>query len=133
MIDGQMIKTNMEIPGLKLENGSPAVAILDSLDAGTKTAHIRLVLPSRPGRWDIPLSITYKPGVNIVWSGVLIAVGGTLIAMRRRSKENRKYKDTDPDDTVGGLKEAELEAWDRDTPPAPLPTSAPIILKPQKN
>ena len=132
MIDGQEIKTNMEIPGLKLENGSPAVAILDTIDPATKTAHIRLILPSRAGRWDIPLSITYKPGVNVVWAGVLIAVFGTLWAMVRRSVENRKYKDSDPDDTVGGLKESELEAWERDTSPAPIP-AAPIMLNPQKS
>jgi cytochrome c-type biogenesis protein CcmF len=130
-IEGQQIKTNMEIEGLTFDDGRPAVAILDRIDPATKEARIRLVLPGRDGSWEVPLSITYKPGINVVWTGVLIAVGGTLWAMVRRAKENRQYKDTDPP-ANDGLKETELEAWDRDTPPAPLP-AAPIVLKPQKN
>lgn len=131
-IGGQPINTNMEIPNLTLADGSPAVAILDNIQPGTREARLRLVLPGREGKWLIPIAITYKPGVNIVWTGVLIAVGGTLLSMLRRSKENRKYKDTDPPATNDGLKETELEAWDRDVAPTPLP-AAPIVLTPQKN
>jgi cytochrome c-type biogenesis protein CcmF len=87
---GPLTPVNEEIPEIKDENGNPAVAILDHLDPGSKAATIRISLPSYNGAWAVPMVITYKPWVNLVWIGVLIAVSGTLLAMVRRALEARR-------------------------------------------
>ncbi len=93
MTTGSLVARNEAIPDIKDENGNPAVAILDSIDPSTKAATIRLSLPGYNGAWAVPLVITYKPWVNLVWLGVLIAVSGTLLAMVRRALEARRLTD----------------------------------------
>jgi len=93
-IEMGMTAMNEEIPEIKDANGNSAVAILERLDAGTKAATIRISLPGYNGGWAVPLAVTYKPWVNLVWIGVLIAVAGTLLAMVRRALEARRLTDT---------------------------------------
>ncbi len=89
--DGQpiILKVNETIPHLNDSQGRPGVVILNALNAGTHQAQLLFSLPGMPGTWNVPLSITYKPWVNLVWLGVLITVLGTLIAMMNRLRENR--------------------------------------------
>jgi hypothetical protein len=90
---GSMTPVNETIPEIKDANGNPAVAILDKLDVTTKAATIKISLPGYNGAWAVPLVVTYKPWVNLVWIGVLIAVSGTLLAMVRRALEARRLTD----------------------------------------
>jgi cytochrome c-type biogenesis protein CcmF len=90
MEQGAMTAVNIEIPEIKDANGNSAVAYLDGLDPKTKAATLRITLPSYNGAWAVPLIVTYKPWVNMVWIGVLIAVSGTLLAMIRRALEARR-------------------------------------------
>lgn len=83
-------KVDEEVRELKDDQGRPGAVILESLTPGTQEAKIALSLPGMPGMWRIPLSVTYKPWVNLVWLGVLITVFGTLLAMVRRMREARR-------------------------------------------
>jgi cytochrome c-type biogenesis protein CcmF len=93
MTTGSMVARNEIIPGIKDANGNPAVAILDKLDPATQAATIRISLPGYNGAWAVPMVITYKPWVNLVWIGVLIAVAGIMLAMVRRALEARRLTD----------------------------------------
>ena len=90
MSGGSMVAVNEEIPEIKDENGNPSAIILDELDPATKAAKLRITLPGYNGAWAVPMAVTYKPWVNLVWLGVLIAVSGTLLAMVRRALEARR-------------------------------------------
>src|SRR5579875_791047 len=89
-----LIKTGEALPQLTDSQGRPGVAILDSLKVGSNEARIAFSLPDLPARWTIPLSVTYKPGINLVWTGVLLAVAGILLAMVRRAREAQKIEET---------------------------------------
>ena len=68
-----------------------AVALLNGrVDAATKTATVEFELPDAGPRWIVPVSVTDKPWINLVWLGVAIMGTGTLTAMVRRSLEARK-------------------------------------------
>ena len=77
------------------------------LDPATKVATVQLSLPGIPAQWQVPLEVTYKPWINLVWAGVIIAVSGTLLAMFRRTIEARKSDDDDP-----GTGDADLSGGD---------------------
>jgi len=89
-----LIKTGEALPQLTDSQGRPGVAILDSLKVGSNEARIAFSLPDLPARWTIPLSVTYKPGINLVWTGVLLAVAGILLAMVRRAREAQEIEET---------------------------------------
>lgn len=89
-----LIKTGEALPQLTDSQGRPGVAILDSLKVGSNEARIAFSLPDLPARWTIPLSVTYKPGINLVWTGVLLAVAGILLAMVRRARESQEIEET---------------------------------------
>ncbi len=131
------------VPELRDEHGVPGVARLDKLDPGTYNADISLSLPgaNTTGVWVVHAEVTYKPWVNLVWAGVLIAVCGIFLAGINRSLEARKISDgptghkgastsgsnasevaDNEDDYPGDLIDEEAEK------PAPEPTGA----KPQQ-
>lgn len=107
----QMFAVNEDIPELKDTEGNIGAIEAIRLDPATKAFSFRLSLPNFRGRWNVPLEVTYKPWINLVWLGVFITVGGTLLAMFRRigdaskvdSKTNKGKGDKEtPDDTEGG-------------------------------
>jgi cytochrome c-type biogenesis protein CcmF len=84
------------IPEIKDDKGM-GVIYLDKVDAGSKSATVRISLPDYRGVWLVPLAVTFKPGINIVWIGVLVTGAGVLLAMFRRALEARKVVDDVPD------------------------------------
>jgi cytochrome c-type biogenesis protein CcmF len=125
-----MIPKNIEIPELKDKDGQPGIIYLDRIDPATKATTVRVSLPGMRGKWAIPLEITFKPWINVVWVGIIIAVLGVLLSMVRRIREARSIKDT-------VLAPApQFEEWD--TPDADIPattvpaTSATFTVPPQK-
>ena len=63
---------------------------VDAIDPVRRMARIRvdgLNLPVEPGLAVITISL--KPGIALVWAGVLIGVTGGLIALARRALEGR--------------------------------------------
>jgi cytochrome c-type biogenesis protein CcmF len=78
------------VPELKDEDGRPGGIILEQMIAGSRQVKLAVSLPGLSTTWHVPLSITYKPWVNLVWIGVLIAVMGTLLAMVRRMIDSRR-------------------------------------------
>ncbi len=85
-----IFKQNEPIPGLTFADGAPGVVILNSLNATTHSADLLFSLPDMPATWNIPLAVTYKPWINLVWMGVLISVLGIMISMVNRTIENRR-------------------------------------------
>ena len=89
---GEPVQTpvDVSIPEITDEHGIPSAIYVDSIDPRTKATTVRLTLPGYAGAWAIPLEITYKPWINLVWTGVLIAVAGIFLAMFNRAWEARK-------------------------------------------
>ncbi len=87
---GDMSPVNQLIPEangaviLDRSDGKPAV------DIATKQVTAEFELPNAPAFWGMPIAVTNKPGINLVWLGVLLMGAGTLCAMVRRSAEVRK-------------------------------------------
>ena len=106
--DGSMHNMDNAIPELPDENGNPSAVYLGKLDPATKSAELQVSLPGTAATWEIPLSVTYKPWVNLVWIGVVISVLGIFIAMIRRIIEARKIND----DIEGDKPEPDLQVWD---------------------
>jgi cytochrome c-type biogenesis protein CcmF len=67
-----------------------AVIAQGGLDPATKEITMGFELPESPAKWSIPIAVTNKPWINLVWLGVITMGLGTLIAMVRRSLEGRK-------------------------------------------
>ena len=88
-----MVKTDESLPQVPNSQGQPSAVILDRLNASNDAARIAFSLPAVQATWTIPLSITYKPWVNLVWLGVLMAVAGTLMAMVRRALEANRVEE----------------------------------------
>src|SRR5581483_2371649 len=74
MNGGGMTSAHIAVPQVTDENGMPGAIYLDRLEPGTRVATLRINLPGLSGHWAIPLEVTYKPWINVVWLGVLIAV-----------------------------------------------------------
>lgn len=89
MDNGQMLAINAAVPGITDADGVPAAIYLDRLEPGTHVATLRVSLPGYRGRWAIPLEVTFKPWINLVWTGVLVTTLGALLAMMRRITEAR--------------------------------------------
>jgi len=105
--------TDVAVPELKDAQGRPGAVYLRDLNAGTKEATILMSLPGLEGQWEVPVEVTFKPWINLVWIGVIIAVAGTLLAMVRRTLEARKVTDTAP--ATGGRIETVREVWEMPT------------------
>jgi cytochrome c-type biogenesis protein CcmF len=88
-----MYKTGETIPELVDDEGNPGGIILETMTPGSREIRLWMSLPGATGSWHIPLAVTYKPWVNLVWTGVLIAVSGVLLAMIRRMLESRRNLD----------------------------------------
>ncbi len=88
---------NVAVPELPDEHGNPGAIYLERLDARTKAATLKVSLPGYEGAWAVPLEVTYKPWVNLVWGGVLIAVFGIFTAMVRRALEARRVEAVVPE------------------------------------
>jgi len=67
-----------------------AVIAQGRLDPATKEITMGFELPESPARWSVPIAVTNKPWINLVWLGVITMGLGTLIAMVRRSLEGRR-------------------------------------------
>jgi cytochrome c-type biogenesis protein CcmF len=95
-------RTATASPGLRLgPNGPEAepvqipqfggiVRLGAGMDAATKQVSVELDLPDAPRRWLVPVAVTNKPMINLVWLGVIVMGIGTFVAMVRRSLEARK-------------------------------------------
>jgi hypothetical protein len=81
------------VPELRDENNVPGVVYLRRIDPNTGDAEFQLSLPKLKGTWVIPLEVTYKPWINLVWVGVLVMGLGVLLAMIRRAFEARTVLD----------------------------------------
>jgi cytochrome c-type biogenesis protein CcmF len=125
----QLQKVNVAVPELKFEDGTPGVIMLDRMDAGTKQVTLKVSLPGYAGRWEIPIEVTYKPWINVVWLGVTIAVVGVLLAMMHRSFEARKGKEAVVQGKAPGKADEEFEEWERPEPVAPVPVGAASITE----
>jgi cytochrome c-type biogenesis protein CcmF len=86
----RIVNEGISIPELADENGVPGAIYLQKMQPGTHAATFLLSLPEYKGHWEIPLEVTYKPWINLVWLGVIIATFGTLMAMVRRIIEQRR-------------------------------------------
>lgn len=76
---------NVDIPTI------PAGVLLHGgVDPATKQATVEFELPDAPGMWMVPVAVTYKPWINLVWIGVILMGLGSLCAMVRRALEVRK-------------------------------------------
>ena len=105
------IPVNVEVPELKDAAGNPGVIYVDRIDPATKAASVRISFPGAQGRWEVPLEVTYKPWVNLVWIGVVTAVAGVLLAMLRRMIEALKIGDLS-ESLEGRVPPLPLEAWE---------------------
>ncbi len=91
-------------PGISFAGGDPqptnvaireigGAAIIDGgIDPQTKELTIALELPDAPAIWVVPIAATNKPMINLVWLGVLLIVGGALIAMVRRIRDRGQVR-----------------------------------------
>lgn len=80
-----MASVNTQIP-----EANAAVILDGGVDANTKQVTALFELPEAPARWAMPVSVTNKPGINLVWLGVILMGIGTFCAMARRALEARK-------------------------------------------
>jgi cytochrome c-type biogenesis protein CcmF len=67
-----------------------AVVIDGRIDPNTKEVKLDFEVPGAPPVWMVPIAVTDKPYINIVWLGVILMGIGSIIAMVRRSLEARK-------------------------------------------
>lgn len=67
-----------------------AAIAMGGLDPASKMITVGFELPNMPATWVIPIAVTNKPWINLVWLGVVIMGLGTVIAMVRRALEARK-------------------------------------------
>ncbi|HLJ57048.1 MAG TPA: cytochrome c biogenesis protein CcsA [Chthonomonadaceae bacterium] len=86
---------NSAVPQLADENGNPGVVMLNQkkMSASSGQVEVEFSLPQAKGIWVVPLEITYKPWINLVWIGVIVMGIGVLIAMIRRALEARLVAD----------------------------------------
>ena len=69
----------------------PGAAILEGgVDAATKAVTVAFELPEAPALWRVPVSVTNKPFIGLVWLGVLLMGLGAVVAMVRRALEAGK-------------------------------------------
>jgi cytochrome c-type biogenesis protein CcmF len=131
LLPEQKRKEQIAVADLKFEDGTPGVIMLDRMDPVTKEITLRISLPGYAGRWEVPVEVTYKPWINVVWAGIIIAVAGVLLAMVNRSLEARRVKETVKSGTAGKADE-EFEVWERPEPllpPTPVPVGAATITE----
>jgi hypothetical protein len=128
-VDGGLVDSPWTAPGVKGPDGKPVAIYLASIQPGTNAATFLVSLPGFSGVSDVPIEVTYKPWINLVWIGVLMTVAGALIAMIRRSLEARKLSE----ETAIPARDAlpPIEAWENipdvepaATPAAPAPQTA---------
>jgi len=93
-------------PGVRLgEGGMHAVGsdvpelggtlqLAGGVSAGTSEVTLLMDLPGAPAVWQIPLAVTNKPMINLVWLGVILVGLGALLALVRRSAEARRAEAT---------------------------------------
>jgi cytochrome c-type biogenesis protein CcmF len=90
---GGQTNVDVAIPELRDANNIPGVVYLRTIDPNTGDAEFQLSLPDLKGTWDVPLEVTYKPWINLVWVGVIVMGLGVFLAMVRRALEARKVYD----------------------------------------
>jgi hypothetical protein len=93
MSEAGMTPRDIAIPELRDSNNMPGVAQLKTVDPNTGDATFWVSLPELKANWLVPLEVTYKPWVNLVWVGVIVMGIGVFLAMVRRALEARKISD----------------------------------------
>ena len=86
---------NVAVPELRdKETNAPGVfRLTDQMDANNGLAKFEFSLPDAKAPWLVPLEVTYKPWINLVWVGVIVMGMGVFLAMVRRALEARKVAD----------------------------------------
>lgn len=79
-----MERINLEIPGMR-----GAAMIEGGIDSTSRETTVAFELPEHPAVWVVPIAITNKPMINLVWLGVVLMTLGGLISMVRRAREAR--------------------------------------------
>jgi cytochrome c-type biogenesis protein CcmF len=101
-IEGDKTNRDVAVTELRDENNIPGVIYLKPqfnggrlavIDPATQEAEFLVSLPQFKGGWSVPLEVTYKPWVNLVWVGVIVMGAGVLLAMIRRALEARNIAD----------------------------------------
>jgi cytochrome c-type biogenesis protein CcmF len=112
------------VAGVNGSDGKPVAVYLQGIQPGTNAATFLVSLPGYSGVWDVPIEVTYKPWINLVWGGVLITIFGALIAMIRRTLEARKLSEDQAAPEADAL--PALEAWENapDVETVPQPAAA---------
>ena len=81
------VAVNEDIPGLH-----GAVLMQGAVDAATHQITVVFELPDAAAIWTVPVAVTNKPMINLVWLGVALMGLGTIISMARRAIEARPVK-----------------------------------------
>ena len=127
--EGGVTGADNDIPELPDADGNPSEISIQKIDPATKTADIEFSAPGLEAGWIVPVAVTFKPWVNLVWTGVVIAVLGTFLAMFRRIFEARKIND----DKEGDVPTPELNVYDlpeegiNSVIPHVTPVASPIV------
>ncbi len=92
---GEMEKTNhnVAIPEIRDASNIPGAVYLRTIDPNTGDAEFQVSLSELKGTWVVPLEVTYKPWINLVWIGVIVMGCGVALAMTRRALEARNVSD----------------------------------------
>ena len=104
----------------KVDGMQGAVMLVGGIDAQTKSVQAEFEFADAPGRWIIPVQVTNKPMVNLVWLGIIVMGAGTLIAMGRRSVEARRGAMIETKEAAGIGEETEGTTVEN-VPPAAAP------------
>lgn len=75
---------------VQIPQANAAAILTGGIDPATRAINVEFEFPDAGQRWIIPVAVTNKPFINLVWLGVIIMGLGTLCAMVRRSLEARK-------------------------------------------
>ena len=93
--DMDFTNRNVSVPKMLDEKNVPGILQLDQkrLNANSGEYGFLVSLPKMHGIWAIPLEVTYKPWINLVWVGVIVMGLGVGMAMVRRTLEARQVTD----------------------------------------
>lgn len=90
-------------------DNNPGAVYLRKANPDTGEAEFQLSLPEAKSTWVVPLEVTYKPWVNLVWTGIIIMAIGVLVAMLRRIGDANRADDAAAAAVVRGRNDSELD------------------------
>ena len=95
---GQQSFLPAELPPLQtsLTTATKPVVILSSMDVETKSVQLEFRgvaddAPKQAGLSELTLEVSIKPLMMVVWTGVLLIIGGSAIAFARRTGKNNAF------------------------------------------